>query len=84
VDPTASGQWLAPDLAKAQALVRESGTQGAHVALLQPSFVPRRFGGALVATLRAIGYRARLVDLSPDTVFGSPPSFFRRLCCFRG
>jgi YVTN family beta-propeller protein len=77
-DPTASGRWLAPDLAKAQALVRESGTQGASVALLQPSFVSRRFGQALVATLRAIGYRARLVDLSPDTVFGSPPSFFPR------
>ena len=77
-EPTASGRWRAPDLAKAQRLVRKSGTQGANVTLVQPSFVPRRYGQALVATLRAIGYHARLADLSPTTVFGSPPSFFLR------
>jgi YVTN family beta-propeller protein len=77
-EPSASGRWLAPDLARAQALVRKSGTQGARVTLLQPSFVPRRFGQTLVATLHAIGYRARLRDVSPTTVFGSPPSFFLR------
>ena len=46
--------------------------------LVQPSFVPRRYGRALIATLRAIGYHARLADLSPTTIFGSPPRFFLR------
>ena len=77
-DPTQSGRWLAPDLLKARALVRESGTQGASVTLVQPSVVPHRAGEEPVAALRAIGYRARLVDLSPTTLFGSPPSFFLR------
>ena len=65
-DPTASGQWLAPDLLKARALVRESGTQGRSVTFVEPSFTPPGSGEELISALRAIGYRPRLVDLSPS------------------
>ena len=75
-DPTASGRWLAPDLLKAQALVRESGTGSAPVTLLLPSFYPRRVGEVLVATLRAIGYHARLADVPFYQALASPPGFY--------
>jgi YVTN family beta-propeller protein len=77
-DPTPSGRWLAPDLLKAQALVRESGTGGAPVTLLLPSFYPRRVGEVLVANLRAIGYHSRLADLPFYQALASPPSFYSR------
>jgi YVTN family beta-propeller protein len=77
-DPTPSGRWLAPDLLKAQALVRESGTGGAPVTLLLPSFYPRRVGEVLVANLRAIGYHARLADLPFYQALASPPGFYSR------
>ncbi len=31
---SADGKWTAPDLAKARSLVKQSGTQGAHVAVV--------------------------------------------------
>jgi peptide/nickel transport system substrate-binding protein len=59
LDPVASGRWLAPDLSKARALVRQSGTGGAQVIVL--SVTDRGPPGPLVkevmATLRSIGYR---------------------------
>ncbi len=75
--PTPSGRWVAPDLLKAQALVRESGTRGAPVTLVLLSDFPRGIGRTLVANLRAIGYRARLALVPPQRV-GGPPSFFQR------
>jgi peptide/nickel transport system substrate-binding protein len=76
--PSPSGRWLAPDLLKAKALVRASGTDGAPVTLLLQSDIARAVGQEIVSTLRAIGYHARLAYLSPTTVFSSPPSFFTR------
>jgi YVTN family beta-propeller protein len=77
-DSTSSGRWLAPNLLKAQALARESGTEGAPVALLLQSDIPRGIGQVLIADLRTIGYRARLAYLPPQTIFGKPPSFYSR------
>jgi YVTN family beta-propeller protein len=77
-DPTPSGRWLAPNLLRAQALVRESGTGGASVTLLEQSDLPRGIGQELVATLRAIGYHARLVDLPIEKALNSPSNFYLR------
>ena len=57
-DPTASGAWTAPDLAKAQALVKESGTRGMHVALWSYKSKPYATEMRYVAgVLRTLGYR---------------------------
>ncbi|HEY3944291.1 MAG TPA: ABC transporter substrate-binding protein [Solirubrobacteraceae bacterium] len=71
VDPALSGRWLAADVSRAHALVRESGTTGARVTFVNPSFAGRRFGQMLVTTLRAIGYRARLVEVPGSRYFSS-------------
>jgi peptide/nickel transport system substrate-binding protein len=70
LDPVSSGRWLAPNIAKARALVRQSGTSGARVTLLQFTSIKRKMGQMIVSTLRKIGYRAQLEDVSPDTFFG--------------
>jgi peptide/nickel transport system substrate-binding protein len=70
LDPVSSGRWLAPDIAKAQALVRESGTSGARVTLLQYTSINRQMGQAIVSTLRTIGYRAKLEDIPPSEFYG--------------
>ena len=77
-DPTSSGRWLASDVLKAQALVRESGTFGVPVTLLLQSDFPRGVGEVLVANLRAIGYHARLAYVPFETALGGQPSFYRR------
>ena len=62
-NPTASGAWTAPDLAKARALVAASGTRGMHVTLWSYS---NRLGpyatemGAVAVALRKLGYRVTL------------------------
>jgi peptide/nickel transport system substrate-binding protein len=76
--PASTGRWLAPNLLKAQELVRESGTDGAPVTLLLQSDDPRGIGQALVAELQKIGYRARLAYLPPQTVLGERPNFYLR------
>jgi peptide/nickel transport system substrate-binding protein len=60
LDPVASGRWLAPDLSKARALVRQSGTSGARVTLLTVTGPRQLFAREVVATLRSIGYRATI------------------------
>jgi YVTN family beta-propeller protein len=56
--PDATGDWKAPDLAKARALIRASGTRGQTVVVwASPDFRPEvRY---LVSLLRRLGYRAR-------------------------
>jgi peptide/nickel transport system substrate-binding protein len=79
VEPASSGRWLAPDVAKAQALVRDSGTQGARVSLSWPAFADHRYGQSLVTTLRNIGYRARLAVFSRSQWFApQSPRFYSR------
>jgi YVTN family beta-propeller protein len=55
-----SGAWSAPDLARAQQLVRASHTSGRRVTVWWPTFLARPAGDQVVRTLVALGYRARL------------------------
>lgn len=58
------GHWHAPDLARARALVRASGTTGASVDFINPGQDPvaAAVAGPLVAALRAIGYHPRVIS----------------------
>jgi peptide/nickel transport system substrate-binding protein len=77
VDPTPSQRWLAPDLAKAQALVHQSGTSGDQVALIASSADGHRYAHLLAATLSEIDYRVRTYGVSVND-FGRPPRFYAR------
>jgi peptide/nickel transport system substrate-binding protein len=59
IDPTATGEWKAPDLARARRLVAASGTAGMKVTVWT---MPSRAAATLevVAALKRLGYRARL------------------------
>jgi peptide/nickel transport system substrate-binding protein len=59
IAPDASGQWKAPDLAKARALIKASGTRGEPVVVWSFSYF-RAESQYFVALLRQLGYRARL------------------------
>jgi peptide/nickel transport system substrate-binding protein len=59
-DPSASGHWQGPDLSKARALVRESGTTGDRVIFEAGRPAPGLLAQEVVATLRSIGYRATI------------------------
>jgi peptide/nickel transport system substrate-binding protein len=73
IGPGPAGAWTAPDLARAQQLVRASGTHGARVTLLVGGFAPGApnapAGRYLVSVLRQLGYRASLRVLSPDAYY---------------
>ena len=61
IDPTPSGRYVGPDLAKARRLVQTSGTKGQSVAVWAANFgrfKPR--GAYLVSVLTRLGYKARL------------------------
>jgi YVTN family beta-propeller protein len=63
VNPGASGAWQAPNLARAQRLVRQSGTRGDKIKLVTGigSPAPGRVAGRYaVSVLRQLGYRASL------------------------
>jgi ABC-type transport system substrate-binding protein/DNA-binding SARP family transcriptional activator len=64
INPSPSGGWTAPDLAKAEQLVRASGTRGAKVAVVTGAFgtqIPiQATGHYLVSVLNKLGYRASL------------------------
>ena len=61
----ASGRWPAPDLSKARALVRQSGTRGAQVTFLAVNNPPLLLAKEVIATLRSIGYRATAEFMTP-------------------
>jgi len=62
VNPTTSGTWTAPDLAKAKELVRSSGTRGMKVTVLGDRNYQSRWAAPyLVRLLRELGYHASLV-----------------------
>jgi peptide/nickel transport system substrate-binding protein len=66
-NPTKSGAWTAPDLAKAQKLVTESGTRGQKVTVWSDNNpFPLIAGRLAVATLKELGYRA-VLNLVPFT-----------------
>ncbi len=64
INPTPAGGWTAPDLAKAEQLVRASGTRGAKVTVITGAFgtqIPvQATGHYLVSVLDQLGYRASL------------------------
>jgi peptide/nickel transport system substrate-binding protein len=68
IDAHASGTWTAPNLARAQQLVRASGTRGMKVVVsVGPSDAANptdRVGPYLVSLLNRLGYRASLHSLS--------------------
>jgi DNA-binding SARP family transcriptional activator/ABC-type transport system substrate-binding protein len=67
----ASGTWIAPDLARAERLVRASGTRNARVTVLvpppAPTFPTTKIGRYVVSTLRRLGFRASLRVLPSPT-----------------
>jgi peptide/nickel transport system substrate-binding protein len=61
IEPDASGEWKAPDMATARRLVAASGTKGDRVVVWTFPFF-RKEGRYLVHLLRRLGYRAELND----------------------
>jgi peptide/nickel transport system substrate-binding protein len=60
-------KWTAPDLAKAKALVKASGTAGAAVKVnTDTNTVDKALGEYFVGLLNQLGYKATLQALSPD------------------
>jgi ABC-type transport system substrate-binding protein len=70
VDPMVSGRWLAPDLSKARALVRQSGTTADRVIFLSIKSPPLLLAKEVIATLRSIGYRATAEAETPGEANG--------------
>jgi len=65
LEPSPAGLWTAPDLPKARRLIAATGTRGAKVTVwAPPSHRPE--GAVVVATLKQLGYRARLKRLGLD------------------
>jgi YVTN family beta-propeller protein len=58
------GTWSAPDLSRAQRLVRVSHTRGRRITLWWPVFLGRSTGDEVVQTLLSLGYPARLKVVS--------------------
>lgn len=64
------GAWTAPDMARALALVRASGTAGQRVTLItDDTAAPRAIGTYVQSLLRQLGYDARLRTLSESVEF---------------
>ena len=60
LDPRPSGEWTAPDLAKAEQLIAASGTAGEKITVWTfPFFAPE--GRYIVSLLGGLGYRAQEV-----------------------
>ncbi|MDQ3895089.1 MAG: ABC transporter substrate-binding protein [Actinomycetota bacterium] len=65
-----SGKWTAPDMAKAQRLMNESGTKGQKVAVVTDTpNVDRDLGLYFVSLLNKLGYKASLKALSSDVQY---------------
>jgi peptide/nickel transport system substrate-binding protein len=63
-------KWSAPDLAKAKALVKQSGTAGAKVAVtVQNDEVNKAMGVYIQSVLNSLGYKATVKPLSGSIMF---------------
>jgi peptide/nickel transport system substrate-binding protein len=76
INPGPSGAWQAPDLARAEQLVRQSGTLGDKVTVvtdpMQATMPGPAAGSYLVSVLLQIGYRASLRAIaSPQTYWNT-------------
>ncbi len=70
--PRRTGEWTAPDLAKARRLVRASGTQGQTVTVWSWRGGFEKEARYLVSLLRRLGYRAHIKELRGlDVYFGT-------------
>jgi peptide/nickel transport system substrate-binding protein len=73
INPSPGGAWTAPNLARAEQLVRASGTRGTKVTLVAGGFgasIPALpVGRYLVSVLRQLGYRASLKVIAPETYY---------------
>jgi peptide/nickel transport system substrate-binding protein len=68
LDPRPTGEWTAPDVAKAQQLIAASGTKGQKVTVWTwPEF--GKEGRYAVSLLRRLGYRAQLKELKDIDVY---------------
>ena len=63
IAPDANGDWKAPDLGRARALIRESGTRGESVVVWSWNYFHAE-SEYFVSLLRQLGYRARLHYIS--------------------
>lgn len=71
VDPDSSGEWKAPDFAKARELVAASGTKGERIVVWTFPFFGKE-GTYLVSLLRRLGYRVQLKVLEDlETYFAT-------------
>ena len=77
INPGPSGAWQAPDLARAEQLVRQSGTLGDKVTVvtdpMQATMPGPAAGSYLVSVLRQLGYRASLRAIA------SPPTYWNTI-----
>jgi peptide/nickel transport system substrate-binding protein len=75
LDPGPSGSWTAPDLARAQQLVADSGTKGMKVTLLlsppAPSAPTPQIGRYVVSVLNRLGYKALSKVIDNTTAAGA-------------
>src|SRR5262249_12527925 len=73
IKPGPAGAWTAPNLGRAEKLVRASGTRGATVTLLAGGFADGAAdpatGRYVVSVLRQLGYRASLRVISQDAYY---------------
>ena len=68
LDPRPTGEWTAPDVARAQQLIAASGTKGQKVTVWTwPDF--GKEGRYAVSLLRRLGYRAQLKELRDIDVY---------------
>lgn len=75
LDPSSSGSWTAPDLARAQQLIASSGTRGMKVTLLLtppfPSAPTLQIGRYVVSVLDRLGYQASTRVVSNNDPVGA-------------
>jgi len=62
-------KWAGSNLARAQRLIKESGTAGQAVTVISDSTVQLNLGTYLVSVLNQLGYKATLHTLSSDIEF---------------
>jgi YVTN family beta-propeller protein len=84
INPSPSGAWTAPDLARAEQLVSASGTRGARVTMAVGGFgtgdPAQATGRYVVSVLRQLGYRASLRIINPSRTtsrLATPGSIYR-------
>jgi peptide/nickel transport system substrate-binding protein len=66
LDPNPAGQWSAPDMDRAQALVEASGTAGDHVVFWPQPFFADVAGSYITGLLEELGYRVEFVRSGYD------------------